>query len=693
MKNMSRHWSLLWLLPTLMSLTLVQAAEVNKLQPVASEQMAKIAMIVTGIVERYHYKKVPLNNALSAKVLARYLDMLDPNRSFFLQSDINSFAVYKNSLDDFLHKGKIQPAFTMFNVYRERVQERVSYALSLLKSDFDFTKNETYVFDRSKEPWLTSTKEMNENWRKRVKNDFLSLRLADKKDSDIRDTLIKRYQGLERRINQFDAEDIFQTFINAYTLSIEPHTGYMSPSTSENFDISMRLSLEGIGAVLRSDNEFTVVQSVVEGGPAELSGQIHTGDKIVGVAQGLDGKMEDIVGWRLQDVVDKIRGPKGSVVRLEVIPHGLTGAVKHKLVTIVRNQIKLEDQAARKLVIQNLEGMGKTKIGVIIIPGFYRDFRGESSGDRNFRSTTRDVERLLDELKSEGVDGIVIDLRDNGGGSLSEATSLTGLFVGRGPVVQVKDSFGKTEVERASDRTVAYAGPLAILVDSNSASASEIFAGAIQDYKRGIIIGEPTFGKGTVQTLVDLNRFSPGAGNMGKLRLTMAQFFRVNGASTQNRGVIPDIAFSFSHYSKDQRESSLDNALPWAKIAPARYKIKNDVNPKLYPRLRALSEERTKKDVGFVMLDHQRQWLKILENNKMLTLNEKQRRAISGEQEKSLKEERRQYLQSVGIKNPKPQDEEDPDSVVNEDERKAISQIQLNEAARILTDLITVTAK
>ena len=688
MKNIFRQIVAVCALLLLATLTPARVRPIDPAQLVPDDQMAKIAVIVTKVIERYHYKKSSLDDALSERILDRYLEVLDPNRSFFFQSDIAQFAGYRDQLDDELRSGRVKAAFAIFKIYRERVDQRTAYALSLLQRDFDFTKNERYRFDRTKEPWPKSREEVDDLWRKRVKNDFLSLRLADKTDLEIRSMLRKRYRGLERRVSQLDAEDVFQSFMNAYTLSMEPHTSYMSPSNSENFDISMRLSLEGIGAVLRGDNEFTVVQKTVRGGPAELSGQVHAGDKIIGVAQGLDGLMEDVVGWRLQDVVDKIRGPKGSVVRLELIPKGTTGAVRHKVVSLVRNKIKLEEQAAQKEIIRGLPGMGDVQIGVITIPAFYRDFRGESRGDKNFRSTTRDVRRLLRELKADRVDGVVIDLRQNGGGSLSEATELTGLFIGHGPVVQVKDSFGKIDVEQASESRIAYDGPLAVLVDRNSASASEIFAGAIKDYHRGIIIGEPTFGKGTVQTLVDLSRFAPGASDdLGKLRLTMAQFFRINGDSTQHRGVVPDITFPTAEEAADQGERSLENALPWARITPVSYNTPKRMPT--YAQLRILSEMRVKNDKGFILLGDQEQVLKELDEGKTLSLNEKQRRAESGAREKRLKKERNRYLLSQGMAPNKtePNDDED-DFDMNEEERKVISKIQLNEAARILADFV-----
>jgi len=678
-------FALLLALPLWAKVQTVDPAEL-----VSDEQLEKTAVIVTKVIERYHYKKAPLDNEMSQRILERYLDALDPNRSFFLASDVEGFSQYDKVLDDHLRHGNVEEAFEIFKVYRTRVDQRVKRALALLQQPFDFTKKEEYRFDRSEAPWAASEAQLDELWRKRVKNDFLSLRLAEKPDGKIRETLRKRYEGLQRRIHQFDAQNIFQSFINAYTLSVEPHTSYMSPSTSENFDISMRLSLEGIGAVLRSDNEYTVVQKTIKGGPAELSGQVKADDKIVGVGQGLDGSMEDVIGWKLQDVVEKIRGPKGSVVRLEVLPKG-AGSGRRKEISLVRNQIKLEEQAAKSSIIKGLEGMEEAKIGVIEVPTFYRDFRGESRGDEEFRSTTRDVRKLLKELESGGVEGVVIDLRQNGGGSLSEATELTGLFIDRGPVVQVKDAFGKVEVEQDPDPLVVYEGPLAVLVNRNSASASEIFAGAIQDYKRGIVIGEPTFGKGTVQTLINLNRFVPGNDDdLGRLRLTMAQFFRINGGSTQHRGVVPDILYPTAKDASEHGERSLDNALPWARITPALYATKG---VGAYARLRDKSRERVSGDLGFSMLSEQERIAQELEELTTVSLNEKSRRAESDRREKLLKEQKNRFLLSQGIT---PRDDDDDDDEeeseaereAEEKESEAISQIQLNEAARILADFI-----
>jgi len=652
-------------------------------------RMAKTAVIITKVVERYHYKKTELNDAMSSDILDRYIDVLDSNRLFFMAADIQRFQTHRLEMDDQLKGGDLYAAFDIFNTYRKRVNERVAYALKLLEGDFDFNRDEEYYFDREDMAWPETRAAMDELWRKRVKNEFLSKRLADKQDDAIRETLRKRYQGLRRRTSQLKARDAFQIFVNAYTLSLEPHTSYMSPSTSENFDISMRLSLEGIGAVLRSENEYTQVQKTINGGPAQLSQQIHAGDKIVGVAQGLDGVMEDVVGWRLQDVVEKIRGPKGSVVRLEIVPKGAVAGARHRVVSLVRNKIKLEEQAAQKEIIQGLSGMGEQKIGVIDLPTFYRDFAAESRGDANFRSTTRDVRKLLQELMAGGVDGIVIDLRQNGGGSLSEATELTGLFIDRGPVVQVKDSFGKIDVEEDPDPGVVYQGPLAVLVNRNSASASEIFAGAVQDYRRGIIIGEPTFGKGTVQTLVDLDRFVPSSDeNLGRLRLTMAQFFRINGGSTQHKGVVPDVLFPTAKQASDYGERSLDNALPWDRIKPAVYATQG---VGAFSRLRENSQQRVSEDLGFSMLSEQERLIQEMEDVKTISLNEKRRRHESEKREKQLEDLKKRYLLSQGIK---PREDDDEDNVeADEAESDAIGKIERDEAVRILADFINADAK
>ncbi len=531
--------------------------------------------LATKFLANWHYKDTRLDDELSEKIFDRYLDLLDPNFSFFLASDIEVFSPYRLSLDDALQHSDPAPAYEMFNVYVERVHQRVNFAREQLSQPMDFTIDESYLWDRSETKWAKSEAELDEFWRQRVKNDYLRLRLTGKDDEAIVETLDDRYENLDRRINELNSDDIFQFFMNAFAQSIEPHTAYMSPRSSENFEISMRLSLEGIGALLGRENEYTSIASVVPGGPADKEGSLKAGDRVTAVGQGHEGKMQDVVGWRVDDVVDLIRGPKHTIVRLEVIHEdtGIDGPTS--IIEIVRDEVKLEEQAAKSRII-DLPGTDgdMVKVGVIDLPVFYLDFNGRAQNLPDYRSSTRDVRKLIDEMKTEGIEGLIVDLRNNGGGSLLEATTLTGLFIDEGPVVQVRNSSGRISTEEDTDPGMAWEGPMAVLVNRYSASASEIFAAAIQDYGRGLIIGETTFGKGTVQNLVDLDDYAPSSdsGKMGQLKITMAQFFRVNGGSTQNRGVEPDIRFPSAGDPEDYGERSLDNALPWTSIATANFK-------------------------------------------------------------------------------------------------------------------------
>jgi carboxyl-terminal processing protease len=651
----------------------------------ANEQQRQTALIITQVMEKFHYRKPNLDDAMSAAVFDRYLESLDANRSFFSAQDIAKFERYRDKLDDSLRRGKLDPAYRIFRRFRELVEERVDYALELLDANaFDFERDERYMFDRTDADWLPDRAALDDLWRKRIKNDILSLRLAGKDDAEINKTLKRRYEGIARRVTQMEPEDVFQAFVNSFTLSVEPHTSYMSPRLSENFDIGMRLSLQGIGAVLRNDNEFTEIQSTVPGGPAERSGELKGGDRIVGVAQGGDGTMEDVVGWRLQDVVDLIRGPKDSVVRLNVLPKSQGVGGRTREVTLVRDEIRLEDKAAKSEIIEAGGGM---RLGVIEIPAFYRDFGAQAAGLEDFRSTTRDVRLLLDELQAENVDGVIIDLRRNGGGSLSEATELTGLFIEQGPVVQVRDASGKVEVERDPDPTQVYAGPLAVLVDRNSASASEIFAGAIQDYRRGLIIGEPTFGKGTVQTLVDLGRFLRSREDIGRLRLTMAQFFRVEGGSTQHRGVTPDIVFPTAKGATDHGERALENALPWAAIKPAAHDRLGDTS---VSALRAASERRMASNPGFQFLLAEEDDLIELEQRKTVSLRESVRRAEWEQREQQRLDRRNSLRQFRGLPPLAALDDEEENAAdADEDQdEEGILRIMLEESANILADHI-----
>lgn len=639
----------------------------------------KATRFVTYFLSTYHYKKVPLDDDLSAKILDRYLDSLDPSHSYFLASDIKAFDRFRSSLDDELKQADLAAPFAIFNIYLARLKDRMDYATNLLSDDkkFDFTIDETYDVDRSDDPWPADKEAQDDVWRKRVKNDYLSLKLAGKEPDEIRDTLTQRYQGLAERMGQLDSEDVFQLFMNSYAGAIEPHTAYLSPRTSENFQIAMSLSFEGIGAVLQRDEEYTTISRIVPGGPASKDGRLKPGDRIVGVSQGPDKPTVDVVGWRLDDVVDLIRGPKDSVVRLEVLPadRGLKGPPVE--VALTRNKVELEEQSAQKSVIELPGKEGSRRIGVIEVPSFYIDFAARARNQKDYRSTTRDVRKLIGELEKDHIDGLVIDLRGNGGGSLLEATELTGLFIDTGPVVQVKDSTGDVSVERDTDPGVAYAGPMAVLVDRYSASASEIFAAAIQDYGRGIVVGEPTYGKGTVQNLIDLDNFNElsDKGKLGQLKITTAQFFRVNGASTQHRGVTPDITWPTVVDRKETGESSYDNALPWADIAAADYKPVSNLDPVL-ARASALHANRVAKSDKFKhVVDDIDHYYKE-QDTKTVSLLESERR----KEFKQAEEERADRFDEQGTPPPGEGNDDDPED-----------DVLLDETAHILADVVRLS--
>ena len=570
----------IFLLGACTALAAVDSHETLKLEPDMEQRYA--SSIATRFLTNYHYKRTRLDDELSSEIFDSYLELLDPNRIYFLAGDVEMFERYRHGMDDALRHSDLLSAYEIFNVYAERVQQRVDYARVRVKQPFDFTIDEYYQFDREGEPWATDVAELDELWRKRVKNDYLRLLLTDKEPESIVKTLTERYDNQERRISELNNEDVFQFFMNAFAQSIEPHTAYLSPRSSENFEISMKLSLEGIGALLGRENEYTLISSVVPGGPAEQDGRLKAGDRITAVGQGNDGKLVDVIGWRVEDVVDLIRGPKDTVVRLEVLPEDSSISGPTQLIDIVRNEVKLEEQAAKSEIIEVPAGDGEDqtiKIGVIDLPVFYLDFSGRAQNLPDYRSSTRDVQQHISDLKEQGVQGIVVDLRNNGGGSLLEATTLTGLFIDKGPVVQVRNSSGRISLEEDVEPGMAWEGPLAVLVNRYSASASEIFAAAIQDYGRGVVIGETTFGKGTVQSLLDLDDYAPAdKPEMGRLKITMAQFFRVNGGSTQNRGVVPDINFPSAGDASEYGERSLDNALPWTSIDAARYDRSGDLS-------------------------------------------------------------------------------------------------------------------
>ncbi|MEO6104810.1 MAG: S41 family peptidase, partial [Pseudoxanthomonas sp.] len=491
-----------------------------------TDAQAAATTLVYGLLSdsRYAYRPRALDDTLSADIFRRYIEALDGGKLFFTQADMDRFAPYRTKLDDAIKAQDLRPAFDIYTTYLKRVDERTAYARGLLAKPMDFSSKETWAYDREKAAWASDTAALDEIWRKYVKNDELRLKLAGRPEADIRKTLDKRYANQASRVRELRGDDVFESFMNAYATSIDPHTSYMSPRSAENFNMQMRLSLEGIGAVLQRQDEYVVIRTLVPGGPAFSTGKVKVGDRVAAVGQGDKGPMTDVVGWRIDDVVDLIRGKKGTTVRLDILPADAGVDGKLKLVAIVRDKVKLEEQAASKSII---DVQGK-KIGVITLPGFYLDFEAARRGDPDARSATTDTARLLNELKAEHVDGVVMDLRENGGGSLVEAVELTGLFIDKGPVVQVRESGGRVAVENDDNAGVAWDGPLAVLVNRSSASATEIFAAAIQDYGRGLIVGEPTFGKGTVQNLIDLDRWPTKSGpQFGQVKLTIAQFFRV----------------------------------------------------------------------------------------------------------------------------------------------------------------------
>jgi carboxyl-terminal processing protease len=537
-----------------------------------TDQQRVTARKVGRILEEDHYSHAPIDRKMSEVVFERYVEFLDPQRSYLLASDVSEFSgKYRYQFDDMIRTGDIDPAYLIFARFQQRNRERVEYALSLLNAEPDWTVNESYDFERSKAPWPANEAQINDLWRKRVKNDALSLMLAGKTWPEAAEILRKRYERVLKRIDQVTSEDVFENLMNAYARAFDPHSSYFSPRSSEEYRIQMSLNYDGIGASLQVVDDYVTITNIIEGGPAAVAGTLKTNDRIVGVGQGRDGPITDVIGWRLDDVVQLIRGKAGTAVRLQVLPAGAAPGSPGKVLEFVRNKVTLEAQAAHKEV-KTVARNGRTyRIGVITVPGFYQDVRAENAGDENYRSTTRDVLKLLRELKTENVDGLVLDLRGDGGGYLPEATALTGLFIDHGPVVQLRDTSGRLEVLDDPESGPAYDGPLAVLVDRMSASASEIFAGAIQDYHRGLILGQTTFGKGTVQNLVPLDRWSRDPVN-GQLTVTIGKFYRVTGESTQHRGVQPDIPLASPLDTREVGESALESSLPWDRIAGVPFK-------------------------------------------------------------------------------------------------------------------------
>jgi carboxyl-terminal processing protease len=619
----------------------------NKKDILPSEQQIEVCRQVVALVSNYNYKKVPLDDSLSKVVFDAYLDNIDGSKIYFFENEVITFKQSRNDYDDFLMAGELTQPFSMFNIYMERYLNRMNFIISKLETEkFEFTDDESIIFNREKQAWFKTQEESDAYWTKRLRYDLLNLKIAGSDSAKSKETLKKRYQNLVTQADKVNSFDAFQAFMSAYTESVDPHTNYFNPSNAANFNIDMSRSLEGIGATLRMDNDFVTVNAVTPGGPADKSGLVSVDDKFLAVAQGKDGEFTDIVGWRLDNAIQLIRGAKGTTVRLKVVSKGQDIA-SPKIIELVREKIILQDQSAKK-EIKEIKQNGKTyKVGVIDIPAFYMDFKAYQSGDPNYKSTTRDVKLILDSLRAENVDAVIVDLRSNGGGSLVEAIDLTGLFIKSGPVVQVRDTKNKVDVGEDDDESITWTGPMAVMIDRFSASASEIFAGAIQDYGRGLVVGTQSFGKGTVQNAIDLDQVINNTSNKvvgkentyGQINLTVAKFYRVNGSSTQNKGVTPDINFPMIYPADKYGESAEKSALPWDEIKKSNYKPLTS----LQPNIKTLTEKHAKrmkssKEYAYMLDDIKK--FEESEVEKETTLNEiKMKKERDDNEQKSLDRE------------------------------------------------------
>ena len=623
-----------------------QDSSITPLSPL--EEHEKTTMNILAALRDRHYQDVILNDASSVRLLDEYISNLDASKSFFLRQDIEEFYQFRTKLDEMLERGDVTPAFHIFNRYLFLSVAQFERIISILEKgidQFDFTIDERLLTNREKAEWEPRQANLDNFWRKRLKDSIINLRLAGKKDNEIADILIKRFKNRIKRTKQTNSEDVFQIYINSFTRSFDPHTQYLSPKTFENFNINMSLSLEGIGAVLQTEDEHTKVVELVPSGPADKSGSLQPNDKIIGVGQGTDGVIVDVIGWRLDEVVNLIRGEKNTVVTLEIISANElnTGS---KRISITRKKVELEEQTAKSEILEikvpEIDGeYGRVdrvrKIGVISVPTFYVDFDAIQRGEKDYRSTTRDVTKLIEDLTFQKIEGLVIDLRGNGGGSLEESRTLTGLFIDRGPIVQIRMKNNRVDILRDRSPGIIYDGPLAVLVNRLSASASEIFAGAIQDYERGVILGNATFGKGTVQSLLPLNR--------GQLKLTQAKFYRVSGDSTQERGISPDIKFPFNYDPEIVGESTLQKPLPWDRII-GRYVRKGGISKIIVP-LRELHNERVKQNPEFLYQNAAYDYRKTSRKADYVSLNDSDRRSQKNDRDNfwlNLENEKRAAL-------------------------------------------------
>ena len=679
---------------------LTLGAQSSALAPTAAQSDTLKEII--DVIEDRHYASRRYDDGLSAQHFTAYLDALDPQRMFFEADDIAAFSQWQLTLDNAGRAGDLAPAFTIFNNFHDELKDRLTEILETLPQtlgSFDYEVEEYLEIDRSAMPWAKNDTELDERWRKRLKNQALSLLLAEKAPAEIPETLERRYQNQLKRLAQYNAQDVFQIYANTLAEQYDPHTNYFSPRRAENFDINMSLSFEGIGAILQIDDEYAKVTRLVPAGPADKQGGLRPSDLIMGVGQGETGPIEDVIGWRLDEIVDLIRGPRDTTVRLEVIPDkGKTD--QRRVVPIRRNEVKLEEQAAQKEIIEFTDEEDQThRVGVIDIPAFYIDFEAYRQGDKLYRSTTRDVKKLVDELVAEGVEGIVIDLRDNGGGSLQEANQLTGLFIEYGPTVQIRSAESRVWRDGKRRRSQYYEGPLAVMINRLSASASEIFAGAIQDYGRGIIVGEQSFGKGTVQSLVPLQE--------GQLKITESKFYRVSGGSTQHRGVVPDIDYPSLFDPEKIGESALDNALAWDQIAPTRFNRYNNYDT-IIPTLASMHNARAANDPDYQFLQDQVEMAQDARAISALPLQQSGRIAMRDEQEAlalAIENKRRlsKGLEPLATLDTDDEVAADPPIVSNEetalpqntpletgDDEEATPDVLLLETGKILVDSISL---
>jgi carboxyl-terminal processing protease len=603
-----------------LSASFASFAAVEPLPPLQIQpKHVPISSNVAKLIEELHYSLPRLDNSLSSAILDRYLDMLDGNRMYFTAGDIATFNRLRYELDDRTRTGDLQPVFDIFNLFRKRAGERIDAAIASLAAEPDYTLDETYQWDRSELPWPATEQEISEVWRKTVKSDGLRLMLTGKTWMEAAEILKDRYERSYKRITQLTVDDVFETYMNAVAHNMDPHSSYLSPRQSEEYRIQMSLSYDGIGASLQLEDDYVKVANIIAGGPAQIDGQLKQEDRITAVGEGT-GELVDVIGWRLDDVVQKIRGPGGTPVRLQVLPAGAAPGSPEKVIELVRDKVKLEEQAAKKELIE-IPFDGKSyRIGVINVPSFYQDFAARSRGDDDYVSTSRDVTRLIEEFKAEGgIDGLVMDLRANGGGHLSEATELSGLFIERGPIVQLRETRGTIQQLDDPSPSAVYGGPLAVLVDRYSASASEIFAAAIQDYDRGVIVGQQTFGKGSVQNLFPLDRLMRGTDN-GQLTLTIGKYYRVTGESTQHRGVIPDIELPSMVDAATVGESTRETALPWDRIQPTRFRADPALASEI-DDLRAHQQTRASNDPEFSYLLSDVAAVKEIAAQKSISLN------------------------------------------------------------------------